>query len=379
MQLATERNLPGKRIDRATVPGAPWQSVRLVNDAVRAASSWVAPLRTELKRAVVGQKRLIDRLLICLLADGHLLIDGGPGLAKSRTVKSLATAIGADCQRIPLSSDMAPSDLFGDLVIDQDTGIPTLGPGSIFAHLVLAEDLHLAPPMVQNALLMAMEERSVTMLGEAFSLSDPFMVVATTQRESDKPHHPLSHSQADRFLMQVVLEYPSSDEERVIIDVAGNGRRSPVVRNVLSLEELLRARRVVHSVYADRMIKEYAVALVSATRGPSGTNAATRGPCGHGVTKLSPAWNACSNLSPDRNTDSTLTAPGASPRATVDLIRAARATAFLAGRGYVTPQDVKAVATDVLRHRLTLRSRAEAAGITTGDVIRGILDTVAVP
>ena len=185
------------------------------------------------------------------------------------------------------------------------------------------------------------------------------MVIATTLGESGVPQHPLTASQADRFLMQVVLEYPNSDEERVIIDVAGNGRRSPVVREVLTLAELLRARRVVHSVYADRMIKDYAVALVSATRGPGKPGVA--------------------NKHPDRNIHTSLTAPGASPRATVDLIRAARASAFLAGRGYVTPEDVKAIAPDVLRHRLTLRSRAETAGMTTGDVIRRILDTVTVP
>ncbi len=359
MRLATEQNLPEKRIDRATVPGGPWQSVRLVNDAVHAASGWVAPLRTELKRAVVGQNRLVDRLLICLLTDGHLLVEGGSGLAKSRTVKSLATAIGADCRRTPLSSDMLPADLLGDLDLDTDTGLPAPGPGSLFTHLVLAEDLHLAPPMVQNALLMAMEERSVTIAGEALQLSDPFMVVATTPSACAEPHYPLSNSQADRFLMQVALAYPSSTEERAIIDIAGNGRRGPVVRQVLTLAELRRARRVVHSVYANRMIKDYAVALVSATR--------------------EPARRGVTNSSPDRSTFSTLTAPGASPRATVDLIRAARASAFLAGRGYVTPEDVKAVAPDVLRHRLTLRSRAEMAGITTGDVIRHILDTVTVP
>lgn len=356
MRLSTEGNLPGKRIDRATVPGAPWQSVRLVNDAVRASTDWVEPLRTELKRAIVGHDRLIHRLLIALLADGHLLVEGGPGLAKARTVKALAATLGTDCQRIPLSSDLTVTDLYGGLAIDDDTGVPT---GSIFNHLVLAEDLHLAPGRVQNALLVAMQERQVDFFGETLKLPDPFMVVATTLGESDRPHPPLTPSQADRFLMQVVLEYPDSDEERAIIDVAGDGRRSPVVREVLTLAELLRARRVVHSVYADSMIKDYAVALVSATRG-SGKP---------GVT----------DKRPDRNTNSNLTAPGASPRATVDLIRAARAVAFLAGRGYVTPEDVKAIAPDVLRHRLALRSRAETAGMTTGDVIRRILDTVAVP
>jgi MoxR-like ATPase len=250
------------------------------------------------------------------------------------------------------------------MVRDPDSGDGDLGTsdplaGSLFANLVLAEDMHSAAPMVRNALVSAMEERRVSILDEVLRLPDPFLVVATMPSSANGKQSPLTEAQADRFLMQVELAFPDSEEEREIIDVSGNGRRGHVVREVLLQEELLRARRVVVSVYADRMIKDYAVALVAATRGSERP--------------------AAEEVGPDRETASTSTAHGASPRATVDLIRAARAQAFLMGRGYVTPQDVKAVAPDVLRHRLELSSRAVASGITVDGVVRGILDTVAVP
>ncbi len=369
MRIATEIDLPPKRIDRATVPGAPWQSVRLVNEAVRKAIRWVRPLRNEIQRVVVGQECLVSRLLICLLADGHLLLEGGPGLAKSRTLKALALGMDAGYRRIPLTPDMVPANLTEGLILDPDGGSSETDPGPIFANLIVAEDIHRAPPMVQNALLSAMEEREVTVAHVPHCLPDPFLVVATVNPAAGDAHHPLTESQADRFLMKLVLDYPSREEEREIIDVAGSRHRGPLARSVLSKEDLLRARRVVASVYADQMIKDYAVALVSATRGPKVARTVRFGPWAVESAKLEASGGSPASM----------IRRGASPRATVDLIRAAKACAFLAGRGYLTPRDVKAVATDVLRHRLTLRSRAVKAGITTGDVIRHILDTVAVP
>ena len=326
-------------------------TVQEINERVRQEAVFVQDLLAEIGKVIVGQERLIQRLLIGLLADGHILIEGVPGLAKTLAVKTLSEAIQASYQRIQFTPDLLPADLIGTQIYNPRTGEFTPRQGPIFANLILADEINRAPPKVQSALLEAMQERQVTIGDTTHKLEEPFLVLATQNPIEQEGTYPLPEAQVDRFMLKVVITYPHRDEERQILERMTGEPLSPV-RPVFQPEQMLHARRVVRSIYVDAKIKEYVLDLVFATREPENNDLADlRG----------------------------LIAYGASPRATIYLIDTARAHAFLQGRGYVTPEDIKQVAADVLQHRIIVTYEAEAEDITSADIVRRILDQVEVP
>lgn len=323
-----------------------------LSERVDAASAFVEPLRTELRRVVVGQQVMLDRLLVGLLAGGHVLLEGVPGLAKTLAVSTLARAVDATFQRIQFTPDLLPADLLGTLVYDQRTATFSVRKGPVFAHLVLADEVNRAPAKVQSALLEAMQERQVTLGDTTFPLPDPFLVLATQNPLEQEGTYPLPEAQVDRFMLKVLVGYPSREEELEIVRRQAHPDAEVRVRPVARPADLLAARRLLGALYMDPRVEGYVVDLVLATREPAR----------FGLARL---------------TD--LVAYGASPRASIFLARAARAHAFLERRPYVTPDDVRAVAPDVLRHRVGLTFEAEAEDVTTEHVVREILSTVEVP
>ncbi len=305
----------------------------------------------EVHRRVVGQDYMIERLLIGLLTGGHVLFEGLPGLAKTLAVRTLAETIDATFQRIQFTPDLLPADVVGTTIYNARTGefVPHKGP--IFAHIVLADEVNRAPAKVQAALLEAMQERQVTIGGETLPLPEPFLVLATQNPIEHEGTYPLPEAQVDRFMFKLVVSYPERAEERLVLDRMTSGEE-PVPRPVVDAPKLLRARRAVQEIYADDRVKEYVLDLVSATRDPSLA----------GLADLAPMIEY-----------------GASPRAGIFLLRAAKGNAALAGRGYVTPEDIKALALDVLRHRVILTYRADAEGIGPDQVLARILGAVRVP
>jgi MoxR-like ATPase len=326
-------------------------SVQEVNKRVRQEAAFVDDLLAQIGKIIVGQERLIQRLLIGLLADGHVLIEGVPGLAKTLSVKTLSDAIRASFQRIQFTPDLLPADLIGTQVYNPRTGEFTPRKGPIFANLILADEINRAPPKVQSALLEAMQERQVTIGDTTYELEHPFLVLATQNPIEQEGTYPLPEAQVDRFMLKVVISYPERHEEREIIERT-SGASPPAVKPVASPESILHVRQVVRSIYVDSKIKEYVLDLVFATREPEQS----------GIPELSP-----------------LIAFGASPRATIYLVSAAKAHAVLQGRGYVTPEDVKQVAMDVLQHRIIVTYEAEAEDVTSADIVRTILNHVEVP
>jgi MoxR-like ATPase len=325
--------------------------VQEINKRVRQEAAFVHDLLAQIGKVIVGQERLIQRLLIGLLADGHILIEGVPGLAKTLSVKTLSDAIQADFQRIQFTPDLLPADLIGTQVYNPRTGEFTPHKGPIFANLILADEINRAPPKVQSALLEAMQERQVTIGDTTYALDEPFLVLATQNPIEQEGTYPLPEAQVDRFMLKVVISYPERHEEREIIERM-TGAPSPAVEPVVHPEDILHARGVVRDIYVDPKIKEYVLDMVFATREPEQS----------GIPELLP-----------------LIAFGASPRATIYLIRAAKAHAVLQGRGYVTPEDVKQVAMDVLQHRIIVTYEAEAEDVTPADIVRTILNHVEVP
>ena len=326
-------------------------SIQDVTEAVRRASSWVEPLQREIGRVVVGQKALVDRLLVALIANGHVLLEGVPGLAKTLTLKTLAGATRARFQRLQFTPDMLPADIVGTLIYNPRDGGFVTKHGPIFANLVLADEINRAPAKVQSALLEAMQERQVTIGEQTFPLPEPFLVMATQNPIEQEGTYPLPEAQVDRFMLKVVVDYPSRAEERLVLDLMSNSAPLPTVTPVLDPAHVLEARRVVDSVYVDDKVKDYVVDLVWATRDPAAY---------------------ALDLAP-------LIRFGASPRATINLTLAAKAWAFLQGRGYVTPQDVKSIGMDVLRHRVVVSYEAEAENLRSEDVVQRIFDTLPVP
>ena len=326
--------------------------VAAVTERIRSESAFVKRVQTELEQVIVGQKALLDGLFIGLLADGHVLLEGVPGLAKSLAVQSLAQALGGSFRRIQFTPDLLPSDLIGTQVYSPKTGEWTVREGPVFGNFVLADEINRAPAKVQSALLEAMQERQVTLAGETRALPAPFLVLATQNPVEHEGTYPLPEAQIDRFMLKLVVGYPTKDEEMVIIERMASIAEKHPVRAVASPEQILSARRLVDEIYVDEKVRRYVVDVVFATRDPAAA----------GLPELRP-----------------LILYGASPRASIALTRASRAQAFLAGRGYVTPQDVKAVGMDVLRHRVITTYEAEAEGMTSVDVIRKVFDTVKVP
>jgi MoxR-like ATPase len=327
------------------------QGIRAINDKVKAESLFVRELLAEINKIIVGQDRLIERLIIGLLANGHILIEGVPGLAKTLSVRTLSQAIQAQFQRIQFTPDLLPADLIGTLVYNPQSGDFTPKKGPVFANLILADEINRAPAKVQSALLEAMQERQVTIGEYTYPLDEPFLVLATQNPIEQEGTYPLPEAQVDRFMLKVVITYPDRREEREIMERMTRDSLPPV-HPVISPEAIVRARGVVSQIYVDEKIKDYVLDIVFATREPEEFD----------LTNLKP-----------------LIAYGASPRATIYLITTAKAHAFLHGRGYVTPEDIKQVAIDVLRHRIIVTYEAEAEELTSEDVVRKILDQVEVP
>jgi MoxR-like ATPase len=330
-------------------PGGP--DVRMLGEAVERESVWVDTVTAEVGKVVIGQKYMVDRILIGLLANGHCLIEGVPGLAKTLAVKTLSQTIHAAFMRIQFTPDLLPADITGTTIYNMHTGQFTQKKGPLFANLVLADEINRAPAKVQSALLEAMQERQVTIGDATHRLPDPFLVLATQNPIEQEGTFPLPEAQLDRFMLLIKVDYPSAVEERAMLDLM-SGLETPAAREVCSIEQIKAARRVVAAIYIDDKVRDYIVHLVHATRNPRA----------YGLTELAPLIDY-----------------GASPRATLNLAIAARAHAFLRHRPYVTPDDVKAIGLDVLRHRVVLTYEAEAEEITTEDVIRRVFERIPTP
>jgi MoxR-like ATPase len=343
----------GRRTSPVAAPlaGNPNAGIQAINDAVRQNSGWVLPLRQEIGRVIVGQQHLVDRLIIGLISNGHILLEGVPGLAKTLALKTLAAAVGLRFSRLQFTPDMLPADIVGTMIYNPRDGSFSTKHGPVFANLVLADEINRAPAKVQSALLEAMQERQVTLGDESHRLPDPFLVLATQNPLEQEGTYPLPEAQVDRFMLKVLVKYPNRSEERAILDTMAVADRSFDVQPVVTAEDIVQARRVVSSIYVDEKVKDYIVDLVLATRDPQPYGIDLNG------------YVQC----------------GASPRATISLTLAGRAIAFLQGRGYVTPQDVKDVAYDVLRHRIIVSYEAEAENITSENIIAGILEGLPVP
>lgn len=325
--------------------------VQQIRDRVSEQAELVHRLTSELRRVIVGQERMISRLLVGLLTHGHVLLEGVPGLAKTTAINALADALSTSFRRIQFTPDLLPADLIGTMIYVPAEGNFQTRKGPIFANFVLADEINRAPSKVQSALLEAMQERQVTIGDQSFALQGLFLVMATQNPIEQEGTYPLPEAQVDRFMLKVCIDYPEPQEERKVLDMALDGARSEV-RPVLSADDIQQMQQVVQMIYVDDQIKEYVMNLVQATRDPAS----------YKMKELSP-----------------LIEFGGSPRATIFLGLAARAMAFLQGRGYVTPQDVKDIAPDVLRHRVLLSYEAEAEQMTSEDVIKKILSTVPVP
>ncbi len=325
--------------------------VRAINEMVKAESEFVDDLMHEVNKVIVGQSEMVERVLLGLLTGGHVLLEGVPGLAKTLTVNTLCQAIQARFQRVQFTPDLLPADLIGTVIYNQHSGEFSAKKGPVFANLVLADEINRAPAKVQSALLEAMQEKQVTIGEETFVLPNPFIVMATQNPIEQEGTYPLPEAQVDRFMLKIRVDYPTRDEERQIMDRMASGT-IPKVNPVITPEQIVQARKVVNEVYIDEKIKEYIVDIVFATREPKqyGLDEMTR-----------------------------FIEYGASPRASISLNLAARAHAFLRHRGYVTPEDIKSIGHDVLRHRVIVTYEAEAEEVTSEDVVRRIFDTVEVP
>ncbi len=322
-----------------------------LNETVKKSSEWTALLRNEMRKVLVGQSYLVDRLLVGLLANGHILLEGVPGLAKTLAVKTMASAISGNFSRIQFTPDLLPADIVGTLIYNQQKGEFITQKGPVFANIVLADEINRAPAKVQSALLEAMQERQVTIGGESFVLPKPFLVLATQNPIDQEGTYQLPEAQVDRFMLKLKVGYPTKEEERMILDLMAKTKSDISVNAVINPEQIMAAREVVDQIYMDDKIKEYIINLVFATRKPSDY-----------ALKLD-----------------NMIQFGASPRATIAIALAAKAQAYLNARAYVTPQDIKDIACDVLRHRIIVSYEAEAENVSSEDIICKILDTVKVP
>lgn len=326
--------------------------IREINERIQKESAFVDLLFNEMDKVIVGQRFMVERLLIGLLSNGHVLLEGVPGLAKTLAINTLSKCIGGQFSRIQFTPDLLPADLVGTMIYNQKKEEFTIKKGPIFANFVLADEINRAPAKVQSALLEAMQEKQVTIGETTFKLPNPFLVLATQNPVEQEGTYPLPEAQVDRFMLKVVIGYPSKDEERKIISANISPEGMPVPNTVLSPESIIEARKMVRDVYMDEKIERYIVDIVFATRFPKE----------HKLEKFAPLINF-----------------GGSPRASINLALAAKAYAFIKRRGYVIPEDVRAVCMDVLRHRIGLTYEAEAENITTEHIIHEILNTVEVP
>jgi len=325
--------------------------IRELNEKIQQASSFVELLQMEIGKAIVGQKNMVERLIISLLANGHILLEGVPGLAKTLAIKSLASAINAKFSRIQFTPDLLPADLIGTMIYNQKKEEFTLRIGPVFANFVLADEINRAPAKVQSALLEAMQERQITIGEHTLKLEEPFLVLATENPLEQEGTYPLPEAQVDRFMMKVIVNYPTREEEKLILQ-QNTAKSIPVINKVVEPAEIIKAREVVKEVYLDEKIEKYILDIIFATRNPED----------YGLAKLK-----------------TLIHYGSSPRGSIFLAQASKSMAFIRRRGFVVPEDVRSLCHDVLRHRIGLTYEAEAENITTDDIISEILNKIEVP
>ncbi|MCX6144963.1 MAG: MoxR family ATPase [Ignavibacteriales bacterium] len=325
--------------------------IKTINEMIQRESAFVDTLTTEIAKVIVGQKQMVDRLLIGLLCNGHILLEGVPGLAKTLTIKSLAAAINAKFQRIQFTPDLLPADLVGTMIYNQKDGKFFTRRGPIFANFILADEINRAPAKVQSALLEAMQERQITIGEETFKLDEPFLVLATQNPIEQEGTYPLPEAQVDRFMLKVKIDYPSREDELAIMRQNVMGSQGDI-RPVVSTKDILAAREAVKNVYMDEKIERYILDIVFATREPAQFK----------LEKIAP-----------------MISYGASPRASINLALASKAHAFIKRRGYVIPEDVRAISLDVLRHRIAVTYEAEAEEVTSESVVQEILNHIEVP
>ncbi len=325
--------------------------IKALNEKVKQQSLAIVGLLSEVSKVIVGQSYILERMIVGLLSDGHILLEGVPGLAKTLAVNTMAKAVSGDFKRIQFTPDLLPSDLTGTLIYDSKQGDFTVKKGPVFSNFILADEINRAPAKVQSAFLEAMQERQVTIGETTYLLPDPFLVLATQNPIEQEGTYPLAEAQVDRFMLKLKLDYPTQQEERAILDRYAT-RKKIEVNSVITLQDLEEAKKAVDEIYVDEKVKNYIVDIVIATRTPEKYN--------------------LGNLK-------NLIAFGASPRATINLIRAGKALAFLKGRGFVTPEDIKDIGFDVLRHRVLTTYDADAQEMTSDDIIRQIFDGVEVP
>lgn len=333
------------------ITSSPSVDIASLNDKIGRESAFIDVLNLELGKAVVGQKYMVERLILAVLANGHILLEGVPGLAKTLSIKSLASAVQGGFSRIQFTPDLLPADLIGTMIYNQKTNDFSVKKGPIFSNFILADEINRAPAKVQSALLEAMQERQVTIGDETFKLDEPFLVLATQNPIEQEGTYPLPEAQVDRFMLKVVVTYPKKEEEQMIIRQSMALTAAPI-NQIISKEALVNARKTVREVYMDEKIERYILDIVFATRRPED----------YKLKKLKP-----------------LISYGGSPRASINLALAAKAYAFIKRRGYVIPEDIRAVCYDILRHRIGLTYEAEAENMTTEEVISEILNTVEVP
>ncbi|MCK9304396.1 MAG: MoxR family ATPase [Bacteroidales bacterium] len=326
-------------------------NIKELNEKIQRESAFVDMITMEMNKVIIGQKQLVENLMIGLLADGHILLEGVPGLAKTLAINTLASVIDAKFNRIQFTPDLLPADLIGTLIYSQKSEQFQINKGPVFANFVLADEINRSPAKVQSALLEAMQERQVTIGDKSFKLPQPFLVMATQNPIEQEGTYPLPEAQVDRFMLKVVVTYPKKEEEKLIIRM-NNAGEFPKANKVLKPEDIMRAREIVREVYMDEKIERYIVDIVYATRTPED----------YGVQKLK-----------------SLISFGGSPRASISMAMAAKAYAFIKRRGYVIPEDVRAVSHEVLRHRIGLTYEAEAENITTENIVTEIMNTVEVP
>jgi len=328
------------------------EDIRQLNERIQYQGVFIDRLRDEVGRVIIGQYYMLDRLLIGLLSNGHVLLEGVPGLAKTLAIKSLSQAIHAKFSRIQFTPDLLPADVIGTMIYNQQKNEFIVRKGPIFANFILADEINRAPAKVQSALLEAMQERQVTIGENTYKLDEPFLVLATQNPLEQEGTYPLPEAQVDRFIMKVVVSYPSKEEEQLIIRQNVQGMKQPEVQQVVSVQEIIQARELSRSIYMDDKVENYILDIVFATRYPDK----------YKLEKLKP-----------------LIAYGGSPRASINLALASKAHAFLNKRGYVIPEDVRSIANDVLRHRVGLTYEAEAENVTAENVIEDILRVIQVP
>ena len=328
------------------------QKIDEITDRVNQASGFIPPLLHELDQVMVGQKYLTERLVLGLLIGEHVLLEGVPGLAKTTSVKTLAQSVRADFKRIQFTPDLLPADLLGTQIYQPKTGEFDIKKGPLFANIILADEINRAPAKVQSALLEAMQERQITIAGNTFPLGDPFMVIATQNPIEQEGTYPLPEAQIDRFMLKLHIDYPSKEEEKLIMQRMSTNNEPYKVQPVVDPADILKARKVIDEIYIDENLQDYIINLVTATRDPKANQLSSYA----GMIQF-----------------------GASPRASIFLNRAAKAYAFLQRRGYVVPHDIKSIGMDILRHRIILTYEAEAENVRADDILKSLFDTIEVP